>query len=63
MVIALFIFGYGKTCFVSGWEGSGNIRGGTVGGIQMIIVGSMAAGSAMGIVRVFQYFASVSEAS
>ena len=63
MVIALFIFGYGKTCFVSGWQGSRNIRGGTVGGIQMIVVGSMAAGSAMGVAGAFQYFASISEAS
>jgi vacuolar iron transporter family protein len=26
MIIALFLFGYGKTCFVSGWRGPMNVR-------------------------------------
>ena len=63
MIIALFFFGYGKTCFVSGWKGSTNVTKGIVGGIQMIVVGSVAACSAMGIVRVFQQLLSASEAS
>jgi VIT1/CCC1 family predicted Fe2+/Mn2+ transporter len=62
MIIALFIFGYGKTCFVSGWRGPTNVRKGVIGGIQMVVVGSVAAGSAMGIVRAFQYLLSTSEA-
>ncbi|KAJ5386441.1 Vacuolar iron transporter cccA [Penicillium cosmopolitanum] len=57
MVIALFIFGYGKTCFVSGWRGRRNIRKGFVGGIQMVLVGGIAAGSAMGLVKAFQMMA------
>ncbi|KAJ5551194.1 hypothetical protein N7535_000863 [Penicillium sp. DV-2018c] len=57
MVIALFIFGYGKTCFVSGWRGRRNARKGLVGGIQMVLVGSIAAGSAMGLVKGFQMLA------
>ncbi|KAJ5748931.1 uncharacterized protein N7511_010627 [Penicillium nucicola] len=57
MVIALFIFGYGKTCFVSGWRGRRNVRKGLVGGIQMVLVGGLAAGSAMGLVKGFQMLA------
>ncbi|KAL4772135.1 VIT family-domain-containing protein [Aspergillus nidulans var. acristatus] len=54
MAIALFVFGYGKTCFVSGWAGSKNIKKGAWGGLQMVIVGGVAAGCAMGLVRAFQ---------
>jgi VIT1/CCC1 family predicted Fe2+/Mn2+ transporter len=57
MVIALFIFGYGKTCFVTGWRGRRNIRKGLIGGIQMVLVGGIAAGSAMGLVKGFQMLA------
>lgn len=53
MVIALFAFGYVKTCVVVGWEGAQNIRGGCYGGVQMVVVGSTAAGAAMGLVRLF----------
>jgi VIT1/CCC1 family predicted Fe2+/Mn2+ transporter len=61
MVIALFSFGYGKVCIISGWSGSQNIRRGIVGGTQMIMIGSVAAGSAMVIVRLFQHLLSASE--
>ncbi|KAF2100556.1 vacuolar iron transporter Ccc1 [Rhizodiscina lignyota] len=54
MIAALFLFGYCKTCFVSGWRGSRNVWKGTIGGIQMVVVGSVAAGSAMGLVKAFQ---------
>ncbi|CAG8408236.1 unnamed protein product [Penicillium salamii] len=57
MVIALFAFGYGKTCFVSGWHGRQNVRKGLIGGIQMVLVGGIAAGSAMGLVKGFQMLA------
>jgi VIT1/CCC1 family predicted Fe2+/Mn2+ transporter len=57
MVIALFIFGYGKTCFVTGWSGRQNVRKGLIGGIQMVLVGGIAAGSAMGLVKGFQMLA------
>lgn len=57
MAVALFIFGYGKTCFVSGWSGRRNIRKGAVGGLQMVLVGGIAAGSAMGLVKGFQMLA------
>lgn len=58
MAIALFVFGYAKTCFVSGWKGKRNVRRGLVGGAQMILVGGLAAGSAMGLVKGFQALAS-----
>lgn len=58
MVVALFLFGYGKTCFVSGWKGSRNVRRGLIGGLQMVLVGGVAAGSAMGLVKGFQLMAS-----
>lgn len=57
MAWALFAFGYGKTCFVSGWAGPRDIRKGVVGGLQMVVVGGAAAGSAMALVRIFQSFA------
>jgi VIT1/CCC1 family predicted Fe2+/Mn2+ transporter len=58
MIIALFLFGYAKTCFVSGWKGRENIRRGLFGGIQMVVVGGVAAGAAMGLVKLFQVLAS-----
>lgn len=57
MVVALFLFGYSKTCFVNGWRGARNVRRGLVGGIQMVLVGGVAAGSAMGLVKGFQLLA------
>lgn len=53
MVFALFTFGYVKTCVVVGWNGGKNIRAGCFGGVQMVVVGSAAAGAAMGLVRLF----------
>ncbi|KAI9050924.1 hypothetical protein LZ554_005036 [Drepanopeziza brunnea f. sp. 'monogermtubi'] len=55
MVIALFAFGYVKTCVVVGWDGVRNIRKGCWGGVQMVVVGSAAAGSAMGLVHLFSH--------
>lgn len=57
MALCLFIFGYVKTCFVSGWKGSRNIMDGTKGGLQMVVVGGLAAGCAMGLVRLFHSWA------
>lgn len=61
MAIALFLFGYGKTCFVSGWKGRRNIRKGVIGGFQMVLVGGLAAGSAMGLVKAFSALANGGE--
>ncbi|KKK22238.1 hypothetical protein P175DRAFT_0500508 [Aspergillus ochraceoroseus IBT 24754] len=57
MVVALFLFGYSKTCFVSGWKGARNVRRGLIGGLQMVLIGGIAAGSAMGLVKGFQALA------
>lgn len=56
MCISLFAFGYGKTCFVSGWRGSKNMWEGAKGGVQMVVVGGVAAGCAMGLVRLFHAY-------
>jgi len=55
MVIALFAFGYVKTCVVVGWSGGQRVRAGCFGGIQMVVVGSAAAAAAMGLVRAFNH--------
>lgn len=57
MAVALFLFGYGKTCFVCGWQGRRNVRKGLIGGFQMVLVGGVAAGSAMGLVKAFSLLA------
>lgn len=56
MVFALFAFGYCKTCFVSGWKGRSNVTGGLKGGAEMVVVGGLAAGCAMGLVKAFNSF-------
>jgi len=60
MIVALFVFGYTKTCFVSGWSGGRNVWKAVVGGGQMVVVGSLAAGAAMGLVKAFQGLANSS---
>lgn len=55
MIVALFTFGYSKTCIVTGWSGGRNIRRACFGGVQMVVVGSAAAGAAMGLVRAFNH--------
>ena len=57
MIVALFTFGYTKTGFVTGWSGGRNVWKAVVGGGQMVVVGSLAAGSAMGLVKAFQALA------
>lgn len=58
MVVALFVFGYCKTCFVSGWKSRADVLRGLFGGVQMVVVGGAAAGAAMGLVKLFQLLAS-----
>lgn len=57
MCLALFLFGYVKTCLNVGWRGGRNVMQGVVGGGQMMVVGGVAAGAAMGIVRALDYHA------
>ncbi|EJT80206.1 vacuolar iron transporter Ccc1 [Gaeumannomyces tritici R3-111a-1] len=56
MAVALFSFGYAKTCMVSGWRGPRSVRRGLVGGLQMVVVGGAAAASAMLLVKLFNSF-------
>lgn len=51
MAGTLLAFGYIKTGVVRGWRGKENILAGVKGGIQMVIVGGVAAGAAIGLVR------------
>lgn len=53
MALALFAFGYGKTCVVAGWTGSRRVWQAVCGGLQMVVVGGVAAGAAMGLVMAF----------
>ena len=54
MVLALFVFGFGKTYAVRGWEeGVSEKRAAVKGGLQMVIVGGVAAGAATGLVKAF----------
>lgn len=58
MLSCLFVFGYSKTCFVAGWKGKEKVWQGMIGGVQMMFVGGVAAGCAMGIIRLFHNLAS-----
>jgi vacuolar iron transporter family protein len=53
MVVALFCFGYVKEGAVIGFGGGKNVRMCCFSGVQMVVVGSLAAGAAMGLVRLF----------
>lgn len=53
MVVALFAFGYVKTCAVSGWHGGRCVWEAVKGGLEMVVVGGAAAGAAMGLVKLF----------
>jgi VIT1/CCC1 family predicted Fe2+/Mn2+ transporter len=53
MAVALFSFGYVKTCIVTGWDSTRCVKMGMYGGAQMVVVGGAAAGAAMGLVKAF----------
>lgn len=55
MVFALFVFGWVKTGVVSGWTGRKNIVECLVGALQMVVVGAVAAGAAVGLVRAIDH--------
>jgi VIT1/CCC1 family predicted Fe2+/Mn2+ transporter len=50
MSVALLLFGYSKTCLISGWSGRQNIRLGVLGAVEMLFVGGCAVGAAYGLV-------------
>ncbi|KAG5208289.1 Calcium transporter [Trichophyton interdigitale] len=51
MIFTLLVFGYVKTCVVRGWTGKENIVAGIKGGLQMVIVGGLAAGASIALAR------------
>lgn len=53
MIVALFVFGYVKTCFVTEVKGWRRTLKCVRGGLEMVVVGSAAAGAAMGLVIAF----------
>lgn len=53
MAVALFAFGYLKTCAVRGWLLGRYRLDGVKAGAQMVVIGGVAAGAAMGLVKVF----------
>ena len=52
MGVTLLAFGYIKTGVVRGWTGADNVVAAVKGGVQMCFVGGVAAGAAIGLVRV-----------
>jgi len=53
MLVTLFVFGYAKTAAVHGCRGLGAVWKAIRGGAEMMVVGSLAAGAAMGLVVLF----------
>lgn len=51
MAVVLLIFGYVKTGVVRGWGGRENLQACTGGALQMLVVGVIAAGAAVLLVR------------
>ncbi|KAJ9639239.1 uncharacterized protein PV06_09970 [Exophiala oligosperma] len=51
MGVVLLVFGYVKTGVVRGWTGRDNYQACTGGAVQMFVVGVIAAGAAVGLVR------------
>lgn len=51
MAVALFAFGWTKTGVVVGWRGRANVMAGTKGALQMVMIGGVAAGASVGLVR------------
>jgi VIT1/CCC1 family predicted Fe2+/Mn2+ transporter len=55
MAITLLVFGYVKTGIVRGWSGKENIVASVKGGVEMLVVGGIAAGAAIGLVRAIDH--------
>ena len=55
MAVALFAFGWVKTGVVVGWRGGENIRQALKSAVQMLIIGGVAAGAAVGLVRAMNH--------
>jgi vacuolar iron transporter family protein len=51
MALVLVVFGYVKTGVIRGWAGKENCRACVAGSLQMLVVGILAAGAAVCLVR------------
>ena len=54
MVVVMFVFGYTKTCVVRGWGTRDDVKAGLEGAVQMLVVGALAVGAAVGLVRAIE---------
>ncbi|KAL8787630.1 MAG: hypothetical protein Q9195_007676 [Heterodermia aff. obscurata] len=55
MAVALFAFGWVKTGVVVGWRGGENVRQAFKSAVQMLVIGGVAAGAAVGLVRAMNH--------
>ncbi len=51
MASALFAFGWTKTAITDGWKGKANCWANAKAAIQMVLIGAVAAGVAVGLIR------------
>ena len=51
MVVTLFAFGWIKTAITGGWKGSKNMKANALAALQMVVIGTVAAGAAVGLTR------------
>lgn len=51
MAFVMLTFGYIKTGVVRGWQGRDNVIAGFKGALQMLVIGGIAAGAAIGLVK------------
>ena len=54
MAIIMLAFGYIKTCVVRGWRTREDVQAGFKGAVQMLVVGALAVGAAVGLVRAIE---------
>ena len=55
MVATLFVFGWTKTAITGGWKGRANAKANTLAAVQMVVIGALAAGAAVGLTRAINH--------
>ena len=51
MAVALFAFGWTKTAITGGWKGKANTMANAKAAFEMVLIGAVAAGVAVGLIR------------
>ena len=51
MICALFAFGWIKTAITGGWKGKANMKANARAAFEMVLIGAIAAGVAVGLIR------------